>query len=65
MPLQRQSAFVLLQLFTDQNKATCANACTQEVACHTSEGPIECSTWADVHRRARQCSLALQRLGVR
>ncbi|KAK9835417.1 hypothetical protein WJX81_008061 [Elliptochloris bilobata] len=37
----------------------------QEVICRTTEGPIEASTWKDVHRRARQCSLALRKLGVR
>ena len=54
-----------LELFIYQTFAACAYVCEQEVLCHAVEGPIECSTWGDVHRRARQCSLALQRLGVR
>jgi hypothetical protein len=37
----------------------------QEIICRTPEGPTEVCTWGDVRRRARLCSLALRRLGVR
>jgi hypothetical protein len=36
----------------------------QTVVCRTTEGPVATCTYAELHRRARLCALALRALGV-
>ena len=37
----------------------------QEIVSKAPEGPTVISTYADLHRRAQLCALALQGLGIR